>query len=157
MKPTVTVHTADLHRLLLAFRDAIEHPNPRDKWWHMHDWDVSFEQLADAVEEACGEEDDRIRCKPTYSCYDWSDFEEAVPVNVKSGSLTGTPPRLRHLAERGDGEWALWDAFCGMSFVDDDVAKKPKSDYAPCPVCAREARLRGIPGPQTGEATCLAR
>lgn len=150
MKPTVTVYTADLHRLLLAFREATElHPNPRDRWVHMHDWDVSFERLADLIEEACEEEDERIRCNRTDSCYDWrEDFEDVMPVNVKNGSLSGTPPRLLHLAERGDGAWALYDALCGMSFVDDDVTKKPKADYPPCSVCAREARLRGIPGPR---------
>jgi hypothetical protein len=146
VEETVTVYTADLHRLLLAFRDAIEHPPLRDsdQWRHMWDWDVRFEELADVVEKALGAPDDRIRCKPNYRRYEWGEFEDLVPVNVKNASLSGTPARLRHLAELGDGGPITYLALCGFHLVEDDIAKKPKADYPMCPVCSREARLRGV-------------
>jgi hypothetical protein len=49
---TVRVRRQDLARLLLQFRAEVERPGRSLPWSHMHDYDMSFERLADAVNYA---------------------------------------------------------------------------------------------------------
>ena len=97
---TVDVRLHDLDRLLLMWRalvegEPLEYSYP---WKHMHDYDQSFERLADVVEAGRaalrgGKPDPRLRCKPG-APYEWP---EARPHR----QLQHSRPRPRGLFEAG--------------------------------------------------------
>lgn len=132
----VTVRARDLARLLLEFR-SLQLTSGKD-WSHMHDYDISFERLADVL-DADGQPDPRLRCghQPTV---DWpKDEPDAAWYNISTAS-DAAPPRHRHLATaRGAG---LHDAYCGFLFADEDIVRSPSAAFPDCPVCVREQRLR---------------
>lgn len=132
----VIVRAHDLARLLLEFR-ALQLTSGQE-WSHMHDYDISFERLADVL-DAHGEPDPRLRCGH-HSAVEWPEDDPAASwYDIRDVSDTA-PVRHRHLAAaRGGG---FYDAFCGFWFAADDIVRSPSTPYPECPVCLRERRLR---------------
>jgi len=150
---TVRVSRHDLARLLLQFREERERDSSRNRWSHMHDFDISFERLADAVDYArsvtpyghgSSSPDDRMRCKRTTD-YDWPDHapyngQHIEALRVASGSAGG--------GEQAPSHHAYWDshgfghALCGFTFTEEDGVA-PVSGEPSCRECAREKRMAG--------------
>lgn len=126
----------DLARLLLEFR-SLQLTSAQD-WSRMHDYDISFERLADVL-DAHGRPDPRLRCGHQ-SAVEWPEHApDADWYNIRDAS-DNAPARHRHLAAaRGGG---FYDAFCGFWFAADDIVRSPGTPYPDCPVCLREQRLR---------------
>lgn len=147
---TVRVHTRALARLLRQFRKELE-KNPGYEWWHMGDYDITFEELADAVDYAemhrpAGvgyvndkpERDSRLRCKRAPG-YRWPD--DQAPYNgqpVSTYEVREDPIQDQsHYAWTGHG---FGYALCGFTFTEEDgITCIPGP--ATCPVCVREKRL----------------
>jgi hypothetical protein len=129
------VRAHDLARLLLEFR-SLQLTSGQD-WSHMHDYDISFERLADVL-DAHGRPDPRLRCGHQ-SAVKWPKAPGAGWYDIRVAS-DAAPARHRHLATaRGDG---FYDAFCGFWFAAGDIVRSPGTPYPNCPVCLRDQRLR---------------
>ena len=142
--PTIEVPAHDLHRLLLAFRAAIESGAKPDGWAHAADWDWSFERLSDILDAqriASGHQaDPRTRCQHT-SAYTWPPVNgpaQWICIRASKGSAE------RHLVIEDARRHPLGRAVCGFRFADEDIVKRPRAAYRPCGLCEREQRLQGI-------------
>ncbi|WP_257574031.1 hypothetical protein [Streptomyces sp. JJ66] len=116
---TVRVHHHDLARLLLMFRSLMRETQKPDSWEHMHDYDLSFERLADAADAAaeivCGEKwqgpDLRMRCTTTEPVYDWPeggpyDGEATFTWKVPGyGSHASDDDQVQHHSNTGRAGW----------------------------------------------------
>ncbi|HUY51663.1 MAG TPA: hypothetical protein VMV92_39165 [Streptosporangiaceae bacterium] len=141
---TVRVGRHDLARLLLQFRAEVERPGRRLPWSHMHDYDKSFERLADAVDYArsvapYGTErgpDYRMRCKRA-PAYEWPG---RAPYDGSLVSAVSVRPESRHgshyavLEGRGAGR-----ALCGFTFAREEA--RPITGGPSCAECVREHAL----------------
>jgi hypothetical protein len=143
---TVRVSRHDLWRLLRQFREELE-GTPGRGWAHMRDYDVSFERLADAIDEANAQlgrsqsPDDRMRCSrgPAYTWPDHGPYngEDVQTVTVQDESPDRGPrAATSHYAIR-DGH-GFWTALCRLQFTDavSGAGREPA-----CRECSREKRL----------------
>jgi hypothetical protein len=143
---TVRVSRHALWRLLLMFRDLTERGSQR-VWVHNVDYDISFERLADILDEANAQlgtkPDPRTRCKHGEPVYEWPSACVARWTNVRAGRALNPElgGKLSHLAS-ADGMHS-YRALCGFTFADEDVAKRPAQDYPRCATCERELQLCG--------------
>jgi hypothetical protein len=146
---TLRVSRHALARLLIQFRIELER-DPAREWSHMGDFDISFEQLADAVDHARtrfrpelrqaddGRPDDRMRCKRAPG-YRWPD--DQPPYNGQPIEAF----RIRAVPSRGESHYAqirgdFGEALCGLTFTREDGVT-PVTGQPSCPVCVREKRL----------------
>jgi hypothetical protein len=138
---TVRVSRHDLARLLIQFREELERGGRARAWSHMHDFDLSFERLADAVDHAAGlffprardrGPDERMRCKRT-PAYEWPEHPPVQALAVAEDSRAGS--HYAWLDGRGFGH-----ALCGFTFTEDDGITPARGEPA-CRECVRENRL----------------
>ncbi|MFG3072163.1 hypothetical protein [[Kitasatospora] papulosa] len=150
---TVRVSRRDLARLLLQFRTELENnASEDDQWRHMHDYDVSFERLADAVNSGSRpgtEPDERLRCKRT-PAYKWPDLPP-----YQNGNGTGADP-ARITGGYGTHYVVMFRqtgrALCGLNFTREEHRKS--TGTPDCAVCVREMDLMAaIPRPEETPAT----
>lgn len=143
----ISVRIHDLDRLLLEWRATIE-ADTSARWTHGADYDLSFERLADILDEATGV-DERRRCKHGEPCYVWPEPVSVQAYNVRNSPATSATAKLRHLAASQGG--SIYNALCGFMFTGDDVTWNPARKYPDCRTCERELGLRGnvtvVPSP----------
>ncbi|WP_331728320.1 hypothetical protein OG590_40520 (plasmid) [Streptomyces goshikiensis] len=148
---TVRVGRHDLARLLLQFRTELEaNAGPDDRWRHMHDYDLSFERLADAVDSGNkpGTEPDMwMRCKRT-PAYEWPDLAP-----YRNGQGSGTHPA--RIGKYGT-HYVLYSSpsgrsLCGIIFMNSEAKKTTGAPT--CTACVRELELMcAIPAPEESPA-----
>jgi hypothetical protein len=91
---TVQVGQHDLDRLLLMFRTPMREQEP-GRWKHMHDFNLFFERLADAVDATAEVRQDkrwsgpdlRMRCTTTEAAYTWPNgvlYDGGTPLTGKA-------------------------------------------------------------------------
>ncbi|MFD5819350.1 hypothetical protein [Streptomyces sp. NPDC127038] len=139
---TVRVGQHDLARLLLMFRSLVREQEP-GSWDHMRDYDVSFERLADAVDDAAKARqgadwkgpDLRMRCTTTEPVYTWPDsapYDGGTPV---TWSVAGYGS---HAASGEEGQRSRMSP-CGFSWAQGEGRRV---DGLPdCLECRREVQL----------------
>ncbi|MFF0550834.1 hypothetical protein ACFYUL_17940 [Streptomyces sp. NPDC004311] len=137
---TVRVHVHDLARLLLQFRTELERGRSagdgRGSWEHGHDYDKSFEHLADIVDSTgVFPPDGRMRCK-SHPVYEWPNrpaYREGAELVAVAVAGHGTHYREarapRDLFRPGI-------TLCGFHYAKEEErpAKKPVT----CTTCVRE-------------------
>ncbi|MFF2964451.1 hypothetical protein ACFVT1_37475 [Streptomyces sp. NPDC057963] len=141
---TVRVDQHDLARLLLMFRSLMREQRP-GRWKHMHDFDLSFERLADAV-DASSEirygnrwtgPDLRMRCTTTEPAYAWPG---SAPYDGEATFTWMVPGYGSHAIKDESFRGVTHKALCGFSWANDD---RPRQVEGPpeCPECRREVQL----------------
>ncbi|MCO6011199.1 hypothetical protein NE236_40225 [Actinoallomurus purpureus] len=130
----------DLWRLILKFRDLVEAHGERC-WFHMEDWDLSFEQPADAVDHANAAlfgygPDYRMRCdlSPAYRWPSGAPYDGKPVIAVRVRDAYDWRAYGSHY-RRGHTNQAL----CGFSFAPEE-AKRITSEPN-CRECLRELAL----------------
>ncbi|MFF0575494.1 hypothetical protein [Streptosporangium saharense] len=137
---TVRVRRHDLARLLLEFRSLAERQEPQS-WSHMHDYDRSFERLADAVD--AGDQvfhghrykgpDYRMRCSLS-PAYEWP---EKAPYDGGEVSTVQVIGHGSHYVPNAAG--GRHQALCGLWWTPEEG--KPIAGEPSCPECRREPLL----------------
>ncbi|HUK69048.1 MAG TPA: hypothetical protein VLW50_09915 [Streptosporangiaceae bacterium] len=135
---TVRVDAHDLARLLLQFRRELERPGGTRPWFHMADFDRSFERLADAVDhryKMAGlpyAPDYRMRCNRTAG-YAW-------PAGAPYDGGPAKVVRLRQAVRPGERSHYTgrpWRTLCGLQYGDRDTVKPDRTE-PDCRECLRE-------------------
>ncbi|WP_245962281.1 hypothetical protein, partial [Streptomyces ardesiacus] len=140
---TVRVDQHDLARLLLMFRSLMRQQRP-GRWKHMHDFDLSFERLADAVDASSElrygkrwtEPDVRMRCTTTEAAYEWPN---GAPYDGEA-TFTWLVPGYGSHATKDESFQVTHKALCGFSWVKDVKPRRVEGRPA-CPECRREVQL----------------
>ncbi|WP_222844615.1 hypothetical protein [Saccharomonospora sp. CUA-673] len=134
---TVRVQRHDLARLLLEFRTS-QAKQESGRWLHMHDYDRSFERLADAVDAG-----DQTRRGSRWTGPDYRMRCTTDPVYVwPEGSPHEGPVTTVHVP--GHGSHYVLDpthvkALCGFGWAPEEDT--PTNDEATCTACRREHQL----------------
>jgi hypothetical protein len=149
---TVRVGRHDLYRLLLQFREEVERPGRSRPWSHMHDYDKSFERLADAIDyvrrvSPHGTDrgpDYRMRCKRG-PAYHWP---SGAPYDGSRVSAVSVRPERKHGSHYAVQEThGLGTALCDFTFTSEEA--RPITGRPSCPECIREHALaNALPAPQ---------
>ncbi|MFI5945589.1 hypothetical protein ACIBCB_35830 [Streptomyces uncialis] len=142
---TVRVHHHDLARLLLMFRSLMRQSQKPGSWEHMHDYDLSFERLADAADAAAeivhGKKwtgpDLRMRCTTTEPVYDWP---EGGPYDGEATFTWRVPGYGSHATKDERFRGFTHKALCGFSWAKDDRPRRVEG-LPECPECRREVQL----------------
>lgn len=137
---TVRVRRHDLARLLLEFRRLAERQRP-ESWSHMHDYDVSFERLADVVDAAdrvfygtrWQGPDYRMRCSLS-PVYEWP---EGAPYDGSKVTTMRVAGHGSHYVADPTDE--LPKALCGFWWASEEGT--PTTGEPSCPECRREPGL----------------
>jgi hypothetical protein len=119
---TVRVSRHDLARLLIQFRQELERAGRDRPWSHMHDFDRSFERLADAIDHAAGlapgvrdrSPDQRMRCKRA-PAYEWPEHGRPVEALAVGAGGAGPGSHYAWMDRHGFGH-----ALCGFTFTEED-------------------------------------
>ncbi|OIV38731.1 hypothetical protein BIV57_04365 [Mangrovactinospora gilvigrisea] len=121
------------------------------EWEHMHDYDASFEKLADAVDAAHralahGQRggwmgpDLRMRCTTTDAVYTWP---ECAPYDKRATIAWNVTGCGSHAADPDDGPRAL----CGFRWTEQEG--RIIDGLPDCGECRREVQLGAVRDPGT--------
>jgi hypothetical protein len=146
---TMRVRRDDLWRLILAFRNLLE-TQDKPGWSHMQDWDLSFERLADAVDDAnkvfSGNGPDyRMRCdlSPVYRWPEGAPYDGQPVTAVKVRDPYDRRDYGSHYRRGRTNE-----TLCGFRFAPEEG--KRITGEPGCRECRRElalaSKLRSVDG-----------
>ncbi|WP_233414888.1 hypothetical protein [Streptomyces sp. N35] len=141
---TVRLRHHDLARLLLMFRELMRDQKPGE-WQHMHDYDVSFERLADVVDAASQASygkhwdgpDLRMRCTTTEAVYEWP---EGAPYDGEATFTWNVPGYGSHTTDEEEVHAYANTGLCGFSWAKDDKPRRV-AGLPDCPECRREVQF----------------
>jgi len=134
---TVRVKRHDLARLLLQFRSLQAKQEP-GRWLHMHDYDISFERLADAVDAADQARQGRRWTGPDYRMRCTTDPLYVWP----EGTPHDGPVTTVHIPDYGSHyvlDPTSVTALCGFTWAPEEGTST--NDEATCAECRREHQL----------------